>query len=105
MKVDQSFDNRTVTVPVGSTVELTLKENPSTGFRWTLTAPSTPVCDVKTDDFTPAGPNPGAGGMRSLTFSVLQAGETTIALRNQRKWGGADDAGSFTLHVRATTPS
>ncbi|HXJ01828.1 MAG TPA: protease inhibitor I42 family protein [Micropepsaceae bacterium] len=104
-KVDQSFDNRTVTISVGGTIELALKENPSTGFRWALTETGTPICELKTDGFTPTSQNPGAGGTRALTFLVRQAGETTIALRNQRRWGGAEQGGTFTLHVRATTAS
>jgi inhibitor of cysteine peptidase len=102
MKLDQSFDNQAVTVSVGETVELALKENPTTGFRWTLTGPDTPVYELKTDDFVPSGPNPGAGGTRNIIFLVRRSGEATISLRNQRKWGGADEAGIFTLHIRAT---
>ena len=101
-KVDQSFNNRSVTVPVGGMLELDLKENPTTGYRWTLTGPGTPVCELKTDDFVPAGRALGAGGTRSFTFAIRQAGEATLSLSNVRSFGGADAAGGFTLHVRAT---
>jgi predicted secreted protein len=83
-------------------LELHLKENPTTGYRWTLADTGTPVCVLKEDEFKPESPKPGAGGIRTLTFTVRQTGESAISLRHQRKWGGADAAGEFTVHVRAT---
>jgi inhibitor of cysteine peptidase len=101
MKIDQSFDKRAVTVPPGDTIALSLPENPTTGYRWNLVGTGAPVLELKTDDFAPLGSNPGAGGTRSFTFVVRQAGDATIALRNQRKWGDADTGRDFTLNVRA----
>jgi inhibitor of cysteine peptidase len=102
MKIDQSFDKRSITVPLGDTIELSLPESPTTGFRWTLADPGAPVLVLKSDDFVPSGPNPGAGGTRKFAFVVSQAGDATVSLRNQRKWGDADTGRDFTLNVRAT---
>jgi inhibitor of cysteine peptidase len=105
MKIDQSFDKRSVTVPVGDTIELSLPENPTTGFRWSLVGNGTPVLELKADDFVASGRTPGASGTRSFTFPVRQAGNATISLRSQRKWGDADTGQDFTLNVRATAPN
>lgn len=105
MKIDQSFDNRSVTIPVGETIELSLPENPTTGYRWSIIGNGAPICELKNDDFSPADQKPGAGGTRGLGFAVRKAGEVTITLRNQRKWGGADTGNDFTLNVRAVAPN
>jgi inhibitor of cysteine peptidase len=102
MKVDESFDNKSVTIPVGDTLELSLAENPTTGFRWTLASSGTPICDLKTDEFVAAGQKPGEGGRHIFTFLVSQAGEASIALHSRRKWADADAGRDFTLNVRAT---
>jgi inhibitor of cysteine peptidase len=102
MKVDESSDNNAVTVPVGDTIELSLAENPTTGFRWTLASSGAPVCALKGDDFVPAaGQKPGEGGRHNFTFLVCQAGESTITLHSARKWAGGDGGRDFTLNVRA----
>jgi inhibitor of cysteine peptidase len=105
MKVDESFDNKAVTIPVGGTLELSLAENPTTGFRWTLASSGTPICALKSDDFVAAGQKPGEGGRHNFTFLVGQAGESTIALHSRRNWADADAGRDFTLNVRATASS
>jgi inhibitor of cysteine peptidase len=102
MKVDESFDNKSVTIPVGDTLELSLAENPTTGYRWTLANSGTPICVLKADDFVAAGPKPGEAGRHNFTFLVGQAGEAKIALHSGRKWADADAGRDFTLNVRAT---
>jgi inhibitor of cysteine peptidase len=90
---------------VGDTIKLSLPENPTTGYRWAIIGNGAPICEVKTDDFSPGDQKPGAGGTRSLAFAVRKAGEATITLRNQRKWGDADSGHDFTLNVRAVAPN
>ena len=104
MKADESFDNKSITISVGDTLELSLAENPTTGFRWMLASSGAPVCALKGDDFVPAGQKPGEGGRHNFTFLVGQAGESTITLHSARKWAGPDGGRDFTLNVRATAP-
>ncbi|HEY4263925.1 MAG TPA: protease inhibitor I42 family protein [Micropepsaceae bacterium] len=103
MKIDQNFDARSVTIPVGEAIELSLPENPTTGFRWALIGTGAPVCALKADDFVPSSQKPGAGGTHNFTFLAHQSGETTISLRNRRKWGDADTGRDFTLNVRVSS--
>jgi inhibitor of cysteine peptidase len=105
MKVDESFDNKSVAISVGDVVELSLAENPTTGFRWILASSGTPICELKADHFVAAGQKPGEGGRRNFTFLVREAGEAMIALHSRRKWADADAGRDFTLNVRATAPS
>lgn len=102
MKVDESFDNKSVTIPVGDMVELSLAENPTTGFRWTLASSGAPICELKADDFVPSGQKPGEGGRHNFSFLAKQPGEAAITLHSRRKWGDADAGRDFTLNVRAT---
>ena len=102
MRIDESFDNKSVTLPVGETIELSLAENPTTGYRWTLASPGAPVCELKDDEFVSPGQQPGGGGKHNFTFAVRQAGEATIALKSARKWADADAGRDFTVNVRAT---
>jgi inhibitor of cysteine peptidase len=105
MKIDESFDNKSVTISVGDLLELSLAENPTTGFRWTIASSGAPICALKADDFAPAGQKPGEGGRHNFTFQVGQAGEAKIALHSGRQWGDSGAGHDFTLNVRATAPS
>ena len=102
MKIDESFDNKSVTLPVGDTIELSLAENPTTGYRWTLARAGSPICELKGDEFVSPGQKPGEGGTHNFTFAVRATGETSIALQSRRKWADTDAGRDFTVNVRAT---
>lgn len=86
MLVDESSNGQVVEARIGETIEIRLPENPTTGFRWHLTADGSPACSLIHDDFSaPAGP-PGRGGVHTWRFEALRAGECDIELRHRRRW-------------------
>jgi inhibitor of cysteine peptidase len=102
MRIDESYDNKSVTLPVGDTIELSLAENPTTGYRWTLASPGAPICELKGDEFVSPGQKPGESGTHNFTFAIREEGQATIALKSARKWADADAGRDFTVNVRAT---
>lgn len=90
-------------VPLGDSFEISLGENPTTGFRWKMHAGAEPVCNLTEDEFQP-GRLPGAGGIHRWRFLATQTGETTIGLSLERSWRhGPEPAKRFSLRVRVNT--
>jgi len=102
MRVGESFNNSTVDLVLGQTLELCLPETPSTGYRWQVTADGSPACAIVGDAFAAPSPTaPGRGGEHCWTVTAVRAGDCAIALQHRRRWPGAAEPGrSFKLHVR-----
>jgi len=86
---------------VGDVFEVTLPENPTTGYRWQLHSPVGPVLEVEDDSF--AGPSSGmigAGGLRSWRFRVLKEGLARLVIDNRRSWEPAP-IGTFEVTIEA----
>jgi inhibitor of cysteine peptidase len=82
-----------VNARVGDTIELTLPETPSTGYRWEVEA-----FDAAHIDVAPAGmqheadAGVGGGGIRSWRLRVLRSGATNVTFVQRRPWERADAA-------------
>ncbi len=80
---------------VGSTVSVSLKGNPTTGYGWYYTIGDSGIIE-KTDDFYTSDSNSasivGAGGKYTWTFKALKAGDTTITFKYYRSWLGESSA-------------
>ncbi|MGO8919873.1 MAG: protease inhibitor I42 family protein [Stellaceae bacterium] len=101
--IDESFLDQTVRLPVGQVMELRLKENPTTGFRWSFAADSAPSCTVLCDVFVPRGNPPGAGGEHTWQIKAVREGTCDLRLVYRRSFEpSAEAAQSFTLHVQVT---
>jgi inhibitor of cysteine peptidase len=86
---------------VGDLFEVTLPENPTTGYRWQLHSPVGPVLEVEDDSF--AGPSSGmigAGGLRSWRFRVLKEGLAHLVIDNRRSWEPSP-IGTFEVTIEA----
>src|SRR5450631_4023974 len=70
----------------GESFEISLRENPTTGFRWKFTATGEPVSTMTGEDFRP-GTGVGGRGIHCWRFRTLQAGESEIRMVLQRAWG------------------
>lgn len=101
MLIDETFNCRTVDVLLGQTIEVRLKENPTTGFRWQLTSDGGPACVVNDDEFTTASGPPGRGGEHTWRFKVVGVGDGDIELAYRRRWESSPEAGkTFKIHVK-----
>lgn len=101
--IDESFLDQTVHLPVGQVMELRLKENPTTGFRWSFAADGTPSCTVVGDVFVPRGNPPGAGGEHTWQIKGVRSGVCDLRLVYRRPFEPSTEmAKSFTLRVQVT---
>jgi inhibitor of cysteine peptidase len=79
---------------VGGDLALTLPENPSTGYKWSLEIVPAGLLQVTRDEYVaPAQPIPGAGGTHYFTLHAVQAGAGAVIIQYGRGWqGGEQDA-------------
>ena len=82
-----------------------LDANPSTGYRWEVTAVSDPeVVRMIADTYVPPHmAAPGAGGKQRLEFAGDRQGTTTVTIRSARAFDPADPTARelvFTVTVR-----
>jgi inhibitor of cysteine peptidase len=97
-QLDESSDGRELELSVGQEFELHLNENPTTGFRWRVSADGAPACLLIKDEFhAPAENRPGQGGRHVWQFRAAQSGQSQIALAYARAGGNATR--SFTLRL------
>ncbi|MGC1906984.1 MAG: protease inhibitor I42 family protein [Candidatus Acidiferrum sp.] len=103
IQADKSFDGRDLTMNVGDTVELSLAENPTTGFRWDFASKPEPVCTIAKDAFDAETGSLGKGGTHHWEFQAVRAGTGTVKLEYRRPWEKdtpAADKFSLTLRVK-----
>lgn len=101
--VTESDDGQTRYLPVGSSIEVRLKGNATTGYRWVETAN---VCDALTrthgPDYVSGGLEGviGGGGMFVTRYQAAKVGRTEIRLGYRRLWDITKPASkTFTLKV------
>ncbi|OTG88023.1 hypothetical protein B9T31_00405 [Acinetobacter sp. ANC 4558] len=75
---------------VDQTLELTLNENPSTGFGWSLEKPlklfTSEETYVTDQDASSEPTRVGAGGHKIFKFKAIQPGEELIQVKHARAW-------------------
>jgi inhibitor of cysteine peptidase len=104
IQVDDAFNGREVTLHVGQTLEVSLSENASTGYRWTippeLKSKLEPVLREREGSVdAPEGP-PGKPGVRHLYFEAAAAGTVGLELHYRRSWEtNTPPARTFKLRV------
>lgn len=80
---------KTTDVPQGTEVLIRLKENPSTGYRWTFDQNDDTVLPLQTSNFSSTpGAAVGASGTRIFTFTAGQPGTVHLQLKLWREWQG-----------------
>jgi len=84
--IDAHSSGQQVSLRVGDTVEISLAENPTTGFRWDLQSKAEPACKLLKSSFEPAKVVPGRGGTHFWQFQAVQAGTGKIELEYRRPW-------------------
>jgi inhibitor of cysteine peptidase len=96
---------RTVSVRRGDVVEVSLPENPTTGFRWAVEEPESAAVSLLSAALSPPPANAGLGhgGVRVFRFAAGSAGNVQLRLKRWREWeGDGSIAARFevTLNVR-----
>lgn len=104
--LDDSYNNGSMEVSVGATVELTLKANPTTGYEWRITSSGEPVLKQEGEPvYRPDSYDPeitGSGGEYTWSFKVAAAGQTKLKLVYNRPWEEEPTPGnSFQISIDA----
>ena len=91
-----------VQVERGAKITIELKENPTTGYRWTISSIDEVFLLPEGDEFLPPKQKSlGAGGLRRFFFRAKGAGSTKLTLINKRAWQRDDQAvGALNLAIR-----
>lgn len=98
--IDETWNGRQLDLSVGQRFEVSLPENPTTGFRWTFESNGGPVCALVSDSFVSSAGPPGAGGLHHWEFEATRDGRADLRLAYRRSWGQAGEpARMFTLHL------
>ena len=86
----------------GAKITIELKENPTTGYRWTISSMDEVLLEPEGDEFLPPDQaTPGAGGLRRFFFRAKGAGSTSLILISKRSWQRDDQAiDTFKLIIR-----
>ena len=96
---------RTVQVAPDTLVRLRLPENPSTGYRWTMTMSPAACLRIGSDGFErPDGTAPGRGGMRVIAISAVTAPSCALTLAYRRPWESETPAESELVYRFVTAP-
>ena len=86
LRLDENHNGGSVDLVVGETFELSLAENPTTGYRWQVDPAPPPVLGVFSEKFESSGGALGAGGRRHWTFHAQGPGDGTLNLVYRRSW-------------------
>jgi inhibitor of cysteine peptidase len=84
----ETDNDRTVDVRVGDVVRITLPENASTGYRWTIDRYDEDIVEALGSEPRYQSSAVGSGGEIAFTFKAKKAGTGEIALKHWRHWEG-----------------
>jgi inhibitor of cysteine peptidase len=86
LEINESSNGHEITLPVGQILEISLGENPTTGFRWNLESKGELTCAFIKDFFESVVDPPGHGGNHHWQFETARVGLGTIILSYRRSW-------------------
>jgi len=102
----ETASGTTIAAKVGDRITVTLKENPTTGYKWEMKLGPGLMLVIGTffgPSFSPSPPVMGAGGTRTWVVKVDKPGSTTLTGIYARPWESASkSAASFSLTIDAT---
>jgi predicted secreted protein len=87
VRIDGSYNGGSVQLTAGQELEVVLEGNPTTGFQWEVGSADAAVLRQTGDwDFAPSSDLTGAGGLVTLHFKAVAAGETLLQLVYLQPW-------------------
>lgn len=88
VQINEAAASHTTEVHKGDRLEITLAENVTTGYRWTVDSSSCAGTLALDSDQAarPEGAPPGAGGHRTWAFTAQQEGGCALHFRYARPW-------------------
>lgn len=84
-------------IPHGEEFQLSLPENPTTGYRWQFRISGNGKLNLVEDRFEPGagggdGMVPGGGGRRWMRFTAKESGDVFLEAMEKREWETASPA-------------
>jgi len=87
IEIDETFDSRQIDVPVGESLVINLKENPTTGYTWHLNGNPEPHLAFEETTFIPADVNqPGQPGIHRWRLKARESGTAKLDFEYKRSW-------------------
>lgn len=85
--LNESNNGTTVTVPTGTTINLELPGNPTTGYSWEATIGNPAVlAEASAPVYKPTGTALGSGGTYTFQYTAKRAGRSDVTLVYHRSW-------------------
>jgi len=103
LSLAETDNGRTVDVRLGDTVQVTLRENATTGYRWAIDRYDEEFVEVLKSEPHYTANTIGVGGTVAFTFQGRKAGTGEVVLKNWRHWEGDSSVTSrfrFRLRVQ-----
>ena len=91
LRLTEADAGRGVLLHVGDDLVLQLAENPTTGYAWSVEAPSAAGAALREAPArfqAPAGPEAGAAGAREFRFEAVAPGAADLQFKLWRDWAG-----------------
>lgn len=87
MKIDDLADGRKIDLPSGETLEISLSENATAGFRWFLKGKLEPHLALEDELFiSPEGKKTGEPGTRRWRLKAADTGTAKLEFQYKRPW-------------------
>jgi inhibitor of cysteine peptidase len=87
LEVGKSHHGQTILLPMGSTLKVRLKENPTTGYRWEVEGPGDEYMQISSVDFDISDTAAiGAGGVKTFSFVPVKSGRHFLSLKLWCPW-------------------
>ncbi|BAY09388.1 protease inhibitor I42 family protein [Calothrix sp. NIES-2098] len=87
--LSQADNGKIITLKRGQILKLRLDENPTTGYRWSMSVPDSQVLQLNSDNFNqPSNAGIGAGGQRVFAFHANNPGKAKLQMKKLREWIG-----------------
>jgi inhibitor of cysteine peptidase len=84
----ETDNGRTIDVRLGETVQITLPENATTGFRWAIDHYDEDTLEALATDPHYSAKAVGSGGEVAFSFRAKKIGSGEIVLKHWRQWEG-----------------
>jgi inhibitor of cysteine peptidase len=86
MILNDQDSGRSLDVSIGNLVSVSLKENPTTGYRWMIEEKD--GLELESDKFEKASDATGSAGLRIFQFRASGTGLNKLEIKNMRDWEG-----------------
>jgi predicted secreted protein len=86
MILNDQDSGRSLDVSIGSLVSVSLKENPTTGYRWMIEEKD--GLELESESFEKASGATGSAGLRIFQFRASGTGLNKLKIKNMRDWEG-----------------